>query len=255
MGTVSKALGLLDIIARSNAPKGLTAIANAAGFDKATTRRLLMELTHNGYVVQDSDSRDYELGPALQVLGKAREERFPLYRTTLPFVRALAERTDETVHATEYSAGVLLSICIEHSTKASRVSLEQGQKLPLHATASGIAFLAASTPAFIDGIARKPLAHFTSTTLTSRESLLRVVRETAARGYSISNQSLEEGVSSVAAAIRNQNGKPVGTIAIAVPTLRMTAKVIAELGILAREAADEVSVHLSGRKPSLRKAS
>jgi IclR family transcriptional regulator, acetate operon repressor len=255
MGTVSKALGLLDILARTHAPKGLTSIATIAGFDKATTRRLLLELTSNGFVVQDSESRDYELGPALQVLGKAREDRFPLYRTTLPFVRALAERTDETVHATEYSAGVLLSICIEHSTKANRVSLEQGQKLPLHATASGIAFLAASTPAFVDSVARKPLPHFTATTSTSRDSLLRIVRETAARGYSISNQSLEEGVSSVAASICNQAGKPIGTIAIAVPTLRMTPKVIAEFGTLVREAADEVSQHLAGRKPALRKAS
>ncbi len=255
MGTVSKALGLLDILARTHAPKGLTGIAAAAGFDKSTTRRLLLELAANGYVVQDSDSRDYELGPALQVLGKAREERFPLYRTTQPFVRALAERIDETVHATEYGAGTLLSICIEHSTKANRVILDQGQKLPLHATASGIAFLAASTPAFVDSIARKSLPHFTATTPTSRHSLLRAVQEAAERGYSISNQSLEEGVSSVAAAICNQAGKPIGTIAIAVPTLRMTPKALVEFGALVRAAADDVSQHLAGRKPALRKAS
>ncbi len=255
MGTVSKALGLLDILARIHAPKGLTSIAAAAGFDKATTRRLLLELAANGYVVQDSDSRDYELGPALQVLGKAREERFPLYRTTQPFVRALAERTDEMVHAAEYSAGVLISICIEHSTKANRVILEQGQRLPLHATASGIAFLAASTPAFVESIARKPLPHFTATTPTSRQSLLTIVREAAARGYSISNQSLEEGVGSVAAAICNQAGKPIGTIAIAAPALRLTPKVIAEFGALVRDAADEISHHLAGRKPALRKVS
>lgn len=255
MGTVSKALGLLDILATAHAPKGLTGIANAAGFDKATTRRLLIELTNNGYVVQDSDSREYELGPTLQVLGKTREDRFPLYRTTLPFVRALSERTGETVHATEYSAGVLLSICIEHSTKANRVSLEQGQRLPLHATASGIAFLAASTPAFVDNITRKPMAHFTSTTATSREALWEVVRETQNRGYSMSNQSLEEGVSSVAAAICNQNGKPIGTIAIAVPTLRMSQKVSIEFGQLVRHAADEISQHLAGRKTIIRKAS
>ena len=255
MGTVSKALGLLNILAGAHAPKGLTEIAKAAGFDKATTRRLLVELSSNGYVVQDSDSRDYELGPALQVLGKTREERFPLYRTTLPFVRALAEQTDETVHATEYSSGVLLSICIEHSTKANRVSLEQGQRLPLHATASGIAFLAASQPAFVDSVAGKPLAHFTPTTSTSREALLKVVQEAKKRGYSISNQSLEAGVSSVAAAICTQVGKPIGTIAIAVPTLRMSPKTIAEFGALVRKAADEVSHHLSGRATNMQKSS
>ena len=119
MGTVSKALSLLDILASSQGPKGLSGIAAAAGFDKATTRRLLVELANSGYVVQNNDNRDYELGPALQVLGRIREDRFSLYRTILPFVRTLAERTDETVHASEYSAGVLLSICIDRYRKWS----------------------------------------------------------------------------------------------------------------------------------------
>ena len=62
-------------------------------------------------------------------------------------------------------------------------------------------------------------------------------------------------MSSVAAAICNLAGKPIGTIAIAVPTLRMTPAVIAEYGVLVRDAADEISQHLAGRKPALRKAS
>jgi DNA-binding IclR family transcriptional regulator len=255
MGTVSKALGLLDILAQPQGPKGLTAISIAAGFDKATTRRLLLELVGNGYAVQDYESREYELGPSLQVLGRIREERFSLYRTILPFVRELAEQTGETVHASEYGAGMLLSICTEHSSKPIRVNLDQGQKLPLHATASGIAFLSASTPAFIDTALRKVLTKFTSATLTNPECILKVVHAAASRGYSISDQSLQEGVSSVAAVVRNQNGKPIGTIAIATPSLRMTTKFNHEMGLLVRKSAEEISQQLSGRRPKLRKAS
>ncbi len=255
MGTVSKALGLIDILARSQGPKGLTGIAIAAGFDKATTRRMLLELAANGYVVQNADSRDYELGPALQVFGKIREDRFSLYKTIQPFVRGLRELTDETVHASEYSAGLLLSICTEHSTQPIRVNLEEGQKLPLHATASGIAFLAASTPIFIDAMLRKPLPQFTSTTLTSPKSILTAISETLGRGYSISNQTLQEGVSSVASVIRNQSNKPIGTIAIAVPYLRMNPKVISEFGNLVRKTGDDISQQLSGRRIKLSQAS
>jgi DNA-binding IclR family transcriptional regulator len=209
---------------------------------------LLLELAANGYVVQNSDSRDYELGPALQVFGKIREERFSLYRTILPYVRALCEETGETVHASEYSAGMLLSICTEHSAKPIRVNLEQAQKLPLHATASGIAFLSASSTKFVDGILRKPLQQFTSTTLTNPEAILVSIREASSRGYSNSNQTLQEGVSSVASAIRNQSEKPIGTIAIAVPSLRMTTKVVSEFGLLVRKTADNISQQLSGRR-------
>lgn len=257
MGTVSKALGLLDFLGQSNAPKGLTELARLAGFDKATTRRLLLELVANGFVEQDAQSRDYALGPALQMLGRAREERFPLLRISQPFVSALAEKTGETVHTTEFCAGILLSVCIEHSPKTVRVSLEPGQKLPLHSTASGFAFLAASTPAFVESVARKPMQRFTARTPTDRDGLLRFVRETSARGYSISNETMEEGVHSVAAALCDPLGKPVGTIAVAMPMARANAVSTKESGLLTLQAAEDISQRLFGKRSGagLKKAS
>jgi DNA-binding IclR family transcriptional regulator len=255
VGTVSKALGLLDFLKDPNASYGLTDIAKLSGFDKATTRRLLLELVANGFVEQDEISRDYLLGPSLQMLGRAREERFPLYKTAYPIVKQLSEVTGETVHATEYSAGVLISICTEQSDKANRVILTTGQKLPLHATASGMAFLAASAPAFVEGVLRKPMDAFTKTTQIDRDALLLSVNDTKARGYSISNQSFEDGVHSVAAAIIDNRGKPIGTIAIAMPTTRATPTNIEANGPLVRQAAQNISIRLFGKPVPFRKAS
>ena len=255
MGTVSKALGLLDFLKDPNATYGLTDIAKLSGFDKATTRRLLLELVANGFVEQDEVTRAYLLGPSLQMLGRAREERFPLYKTAYPIVKQLSEVTGETVHATEYSAGVLISICTEQSDKANRVILTTGQKLPLHATASGLAFLAASTPAFLETALRKPMSAFTKTTQIDRDGLLKAISETKARGYSISNQSFEDGVHSVASAILDNRGRPIGTIAIAMPTSRATAANIEANGPLARQAAQNISIRLFGKPVPFRKAS
>ena len=95
MGTVSKALALLDILAGTQARLGLTEIARVANYDKATTRRLLVELKACGFVDQDDTSRDYLLGPTLLMLGRVREERFPFFRIAQPVVRGLAEATTE----------------------------------------------------------------------------------------------------------------------------------------------------------------
>ncbi len=255
MGTVSKALELLNIMANSPAPWGLTALASKAQYDKTTTRRMLLELLTNGFVEQDTESRSYSLGPALQSLGKLRESRFPLVKTVQPFVRALAKKTEEMVHATEYGNGFLYSISVEESTKANRISLELGQKLPLHATASGIAFLAASTEAFIEAVLKKPLASFTFQTSTDKKNLMKSIAETSARGYSISNQTFDEGVHSVAAAYFSARGKPLGTIAIAMPTFRATPKIIAANGKLVSRAAIEISSSLGFKKSHLRSVS
>ena len=256
MGTVSKALGLLEFLKDPDAILGLTEISRLAGFDKATTRRLLLELAANGFVEQDISSRAYLLGPTLQMLGHAREKRFPLFRTVQPFVRDLAEQTGETVHAAEYCAGVLVSICNEQSQKANRVILEHGQKLPLHATASGMAFLAASSSAFAESVFRKPMQVFTPNTVNDPGTLLSVMRETRKRGYSISDQSMEDGVHSVAAAIVSNSGKPVGTVAVAMPTSRVSPSAIELFGKLVRQTAEDISVKLFGRSAApLRKAS
>lgn len=256
MGTVSKALGLVGLLKDAPRPLGLSEIARLSGFDKATTRRLLLELVANGYVEQDFETRDYALGPALQMLGRVREERFPLTRVVKSAVRELADKTGETVHAAEYCAGELASIWIEESAKANRVMLGTGLKLPLHATASGYAFLAASTDSFVERACKRELANYTGSTPSDAEALHSIVRTARALGYSRSDGSYEDGVSSVAAAITDPNGKPVATIAIALPSSRMNDAVAVEFGQLAMRAAADISARLFGAPPAaLHKAS
>ena len=254
MGTVSKALSLLDHLKDPSQQPGLTDLARLAGFDKATTRRLLLELMANGFVEQDDTSKHYVLGPSLQVLGKAREERFPLFKTVLPIVRELAEDMGETVHASEYGAGTLISICVQESDKTNRVSLPAGMKLPLHATASGIAYLAAAAASFVEQFLRKSHVAFTSHTAVDAAQLQKLVKQAQARGYSISNQSLEDGIHSVAAAFVSNKGKPIGTIAVAMPSIRATPAKITTCGEAVKKAASEISTRLYGPSFALRKA-
>ena len=249
MGTVSKALALLDILAGTQARLGLTEIAKVANYDKATTRRLLVELKACGFVDQDDTSRDYLLGPTLLMLGRVREERFPFFRIAQPVVRALAEATTETAHASEYGGGALNSVCVQASDKSNRVIIEVGERLPLHATASGLAYLAAATPAFVTATLAKPLTRFSDRTETDPTIIAALVAEAQARGYSLSDQLKEGGVHSVAAAILNPRQFPVGAIAVAMPAVRSTPEVLAQYGALVRQAATEISARLYGLAP------
>ena len=255
LGTVSKALNLLDILKSSDTQIGLSEISRQSGFDKATTRRLLLELMANGFVEQDPIDKYYVLGPTLQILGKAREERFPLYRTLLPIVKSLAQFTGETVHASEYAAGVLMTIHTQESEKSNRVSLAVGQKLPLHATASGLAFLAASPITFVDSFLRRPRVSFTAHTPQDVEPLLTLITQTKRRGYALSNQLLEVGIHSVASAFLDSRGKPIGTIAVAMPSIRADGKKIESCGKAVAAAALDISTKMFGRSTALRKAS
>lgn len=251
MGTIGKALTLLDILSGMEREVGLTEIAQACGYDKATTRRFLVELERHGFVEQHVESRKYRLGATLLRLARIREERFPFLRTAIPFVRELAELTGETVHLSEFSNGRLSTIHVEESNKAHRVFVKIGTVLPFHATASGLAYLAACPAEMIEAELAKPLTAYTDYTPVGSADLRQFIEETQARGYSVNRQGMEAGVISASAAISPPGGRPIGSITVAAPSVRTDDNRIREHGLAARAAAARISEAFFGADPKV----
>ncbi|RUW97142.1 IclR family transcriptional regulator, partial [Mesorhizobium sp. M8A.F.Ca.ET.059.01.1.1] len=110
MSTVGKAISLLELFTVAEPELGLSDLARRSGFDKATTRRLLVALTGHGLVEQDAATRHYRLGAGLSRLARIREARFPFLQTAVPLVRDLASATAETVHLSEYGIDRLVTV-------------------------------------------------------------------------------------------------------------------------------------------------
>jgi IclR family acetate operon transcriptional repressor len=252
MGTVGKALTLLDILSGMDREAGLTEIAQACGYDKATTRRFLVELEKHGFVEQHLESRKYRLGSALLRLARIREERYPFLRTAIPLVRELAELTGETVHLSEFSNGRLATIHVEESSKAHRVFVKIGTILPFHATASGLAYLAACPAEMIEAELAKPLTAYTDHTVLGSAELRERIAVTQARGYSVNRQGMEAGVISASAAISPPGGRPIGSITVAAPFVRTDDERIREHGLAARATASRISEAFFGADPKVR---
>jgi len=246
--TVDKALKLLDFFSVERSEIGLSELARLAGYDKATARRLLVALAMHGFVEQDAYTRAYRLGAGPVRLARIREACFPLVQTAIPIVRDLARQTGETVHLSEFSAGSLITVHVEPSTHANRVNVDPGQVLPLHSTASGIAYLAFCGDEADRLIGAGPLTAHTSHTITDPREIGEAVRVTAGRGYSIGDQGFEEGVFSVAAPILGPDGFAIGTIAVAAPLLRASKEIVAQHGAAAMTAAGTVSARLFGER-------
>ncbi|NLR97735.1 IclR family transcriptional regulator [Rhizobium sp. P38BS-XIX] len=241
MSTIGKALALLDTLSRLDKEAGLTDIARLCALDKATARRFLVELEKHGFVEQDPDSRRYRIGSAPVRLARIREARFPFLRIAIPFIKALAESSTETVHLSEFSGGRLSTIHVEDSPRAHRIIVDVGSLLPFHATASGLAFLAFCPQTEIEAALAKNLERFTDSTVTDPQLVRAALDETATRGFSISHQGLETGVISTAAPVRTPSGRPIGCVAIAAPLSRTTKTAIQEFGALAVATANAIS--------------
>lgn len=247
MGTVGKALSLLDLLGTGGPELALADLARSAGFDKATTRRLLVSLIEHELVEQDAATRLYRLGAGIARLALMREAQFPFLRTATPLVARLAGQTGETVHLSEYSRRGLVSVHVVESAKANRISVPLGELLPLHATASGIAFLACAEPGVREAAMTGALEAYTPHTIVDAATLAGHIETARRRGYSIGSQGFEEGVDSVAAPILDGAGRSIGAIAIAAPRARVTSRDLDRYGALVSEVAHEIGERLHGR--------
>ena len=241
MQTVDKALGLLGFFSEGRPAIGLSEIARLSGFNKATTRRLLVALEKHGFVEQEDKTRAYRLGPGLLRLARVREAVSPVQEVIRPIMDDLVSRIGETAHFSMYAGGSLATIGLVESTKSNRVMLERGEVIPLHATASGMAFMAFARPEIVEKALTSKLTGHTSSTITDANELRERLSSVAKAGVAVANSSYEDGVCGIAAPVLGQDGFSRGAIAIAAPASRAKREVIAEIQPEVKRAATEIA--------------
>ena len=221
MQTVEQALELLECFSERRPEFGLSELAKRAGFDKAKTRRHLIALIKHGLVEQHPTSKRYRLGAALLRLARVREACFPIEALVTPIVVDLVAQCGETAHFSLMSGKTLGNISVVESPKAHRVTMERGEILPLHATASGLAYLAHSPDAFVAGFLGMELEAFTASTETEPQRIKRKLAQIRKRGIVKTVGSYDDGVTSYAIPIRAGQEYAVGAVAVAAPASRI----------------------------------
>lgn len=222
MGTVSKALELLDYFTRSRPLIGLSDLARLADLNKATCFRLLTELAENGFVEQIGTGREYRLGPTVLRLAALREAQVPTREASMPVLQALAQHTGETAHLSLLMAEVLRPLAHAYSaTHVTKVMLEDTETLPFHATSSGLAVLAFQPEAFRNMVLSRPLPQLTNTTETNPNALRAHINEVRGLGYAESRGAFQADVHSMAVPLFDALGGCSGSVAVAAMASRM----------------------------------
>lgn len=223
MGTTTKALSLLNHFTVRAPALGLSDLARQSGFDKATTYRLLGELTHAGLTEQDPNSKLFRLGPALIRYANLREQTLPVRRAAAQHLARLAEAVQETAHVSELQGHVLSPVASHISTfHSTRVHIDSAELLPLYATASGCAVLAFGDTTLVNEILAHPMPRITPHTQVKPEQLRAKIQIARTTGFGDSENEFETGVSSIAAPLFSAQGRCTGALALACPLHRMT---------------------------------
>ncbi len=222
MGTVSKALILLEHFTRSRPEIGLSDLARLAGMNKATVYRLVTELQSHGFVEQ-TNGRMYRVGPAVLRLAALREATVPLRAAALQALQALSDRTGETAHLSQLQGDRLVTYAYTYAqAHGTSVRMEDAELLPFHATSSGLAVLAFAAPAFRDQILAAPLPALTPETPTDPAEIRARLDRVRATGVSDSTGGFERDVHSLAVPLFDDTATCTAAVAVAAPAARMT---------------------------------
>lgn len=236
MGTVGKALDLLDLFTHGQPQLGLSQLARASGLNKATCHRLLTELESRGLLEQTGPAREYRLGPAVLRLAALREAAVPTREAAMPILRRLAEATGETAHLSHLVAGRLQTLAFAYASRQGvRVMMEDADFLPFHATASGAAVLAHLADA-------EPVIAATPDPDTLRAR----IRDARTKGYAETLSTFEKDVHSLAVPLFDATGTCTGALAVAAAAPRMTPDLHATISTTLIAAGAEITALWGG---------
>jgi DNA-binding IclR family transcriptional regulator len=246
--TIERVSSILDILAQWVQGISIRELSSAIGLPKGTTHRLLSSLSYFGYVRQDSKTRNYFLGLKFVELGQTLLSQLDLRKEAEPFLRDLAERTNETIHLVILDRTEIVYIDkveTDQNPSGLKMASRIGLRNPAYSSAVGKMILAHFSEEELQSFFKeKSLVRRTENTITDPIQLREHLKTVRKQGYAVDDEENEKGIRCVAAPIYNETGKTVAAISITGPAFRLTKKIIQET--LKKEVM-ETAFKISGR--------
>lgn len=219
--TIHRACSILRCFTEDRPELGVTAISQKTGIHKSSTSRILSSLQNEGFVEQDEQSSKYRLGLGLVSLAGLVLERLELRDVVQPAIQELARITQETINISVLKEDECVNIENINSPQPIQHMGLLGRRNPLHCTSTGKVFLAFMTREERDALLSEPLKPYTKHTTTDRAQLEEELKNVKEHNYAIAHEEFKEGLSAIAAPLRDHSGEVIATVSISGPTYRM----------------------------------
>jgi IclR family acetate operon transcriptional repressor len=222
LGTVRRALRVLDYLAESEDPVPIKRLATALGINISSAYHVMNTLAADGYVTRDERSGAYGLGAKTARLGEAYARAWPVEPALRAIVNDLGARTGENAYlAMLHGKDIVITDIVESRQRVRVHALQRGYSADLHARALGKAVLAHfSGPDVREHFSAHPPRRLTRRTLVTMTAIETELERIRRRGYSEDLEEFCEGVCCLGAPFFGAGGDPAGSLSISVPAFR-----------------------------------
>ena len=221
--SLDRGLAVIRAFDAENPQLTLSDVARATGLNRASARRFLHTLVELGYV--RTDGRLFALRPKILELGYAYLSSLSLPEVAMPHLEQLDERVHESSSVSVLDGEEVVYVARVPTRRIMRIAIAVGTRFPAYATSMGRVLLAGQSDEWLDGyLASARLQRITPNTITDAKRLRAELRRIRRDGYALVDQELEEGLRSLAAPIRDADGRAVAAVNVSAHTSRGTVE-------------------------------
>jgi DNA-binding IclR family transcriptional regulator len=241
--SIERAFAVLGAL--SDGPIGVTEVADRVALPKSTAARLLGSLAREGAVEQVPGETRYRLGPRMAALAASAVPGASIVSVARPHLEALAADVGEAVGLSVADGLDVRYVDQVSVDREVQVRDWTGTRAPMHAVSSGLVLLAHLPESTLDAFLAGPLERLTSRTVTSPEALRMRLAQVRQDGFAWVHDEFADGISSVAAPIRDAAGSIVAALHVHGPSYRFPpARAEARIGAEVLTAATGITARL-----------
>lgn len=246
--TLGKGLKVLEALAYSSEPRGLSDLARSLDMNQSAVQRHLNALVAAGYAEQPKGSRKYQLTISLWELGMRSIADNSARRLLRPTLRLGSQATRYTCFFARLAFPFVIYFERVEGLKSQPHSAELGNKIPLTATASGRAILP-----YLPLTMRQALTQdatdwsgYVSYKGVSSDVIETITREVRQNRYAFSQGGVRKGRNSVAAPVWADGPIPFGSIVLTAGEDELPPDAFPSVGAKVVELAEEATISLGG---------
>lgn len=217
IGSVQRALCLVDIVANAPRPTPVKVLAATMGLTPGTTYNLVRTLVHEGYLRTEPDG--VVLGARFPGFAESRSRRGVFVARVREALTSVTDTIGVTAYLSRFSDGEVHVIDIVDAERSPRVELWVGMQDSAHATALGKQILAElPREERLDYLSRHPLGELTPHTISDRRVLLSQLERAA--GWTLDREEYAIGHTCIAVPVRAPG--LTASLAVSLPVQRQT---------------------------------
>jgi IclR family pca regulon transcriptional regulator len=221
--SVHKAFRLLEAFATATTPLSLSQLAAASGIDKSGAQRLGYTMLKLGYLEQTPAG----LRPGRRILERSFDylRTQPIVGRALPVLSELRRSSQERVDLSLFDDLHMMYLVRLQSKRESFYAYLNGRRVPTYCTSGGYAVLGhLPKPQMMDILQRSDRRKLTPKTTTALDRIVKHVAQAQADGYAVALEEVQVGEIAIAAAVLDENQRPVAAIHLAGSLSEWTAE-------------------------------